>query len=152
MLGKVITGSFQALSKMIIITISGTSSIIRSKIAIMLTSLLMVAALTTANVLPPMLLVYAQLSSSSNYDNKNNPIKHIVIIMQENRSFDHYFGTYPGANGLPSDVCMPLDPQNPSHGCVKPFLTSIPVTMGDLPHGYQSSIIAYNNGKMDGFM
>ena len=28
-------------------------------------------------------------------------IKHIVIIMQENRSFDSYFGTYPGADGLP---------------------------------------------------
>ena len=28
-------------------------------------------------------------------------IQHIVIIMQENRSFDHYFGTYPGADGLP---------------------------------------------------
>lgn len=101
-----------------------------------------------------MSLVSAQLSSSgsSNSDNKNNPIKHIVVIMQENRSFDHYFGTYPGTNGLPKDVCMPLDPQNPSHGCVQPFLTRNPVTMGDLPHGYQSSIIAYNNGKMDGFM
>src|SRR5580704_14725084 len=39
-------------------------------------------------------------------------IKHIVIIMQENRSFDHYFGTYPGADGLPTKdgaftVCIP---------------------------------------------
>ena len=28
-------------------------------------------------------------------------IKHIVVIMQENRSFDSYFGTYPGADGFP---------------------------------------------------
>ena len=28
-------------------------------------------------------------------------IKHVIVIMQENRSFDHYFGTYPGADGLP---------------------------------------------------
>lgn len=28
-------------------------------------------------------------------------IKHVIIIMQENRSFDHYFGTFPGANGIP---------------------------------------------------
>ncbi|HYM23079.1 MAG TPA: alkaline phosphatase family protein, partial [Vicinamibacterales bacterium] len=28
-------------------------------------------------------------------------IKHIVIVMQENRSFDHYFGTFPGADGIP---------------------------------------------------
>ena len=29
------------------------------------------------------------------------PITHVIIIMQENRSFDAYFGTYPGANGFP---------------------------------------------------
>ena len=28
-------------------------------------------------------------------------IRHVVIIMQENRSFDSYFGTYPGADGIP---------------------------------------------------
>ena len=28
-------------------------------------------------------------------------IKHVIVIMQENRSFDTYFGTYPGADGLP---------------------------------------------------
>src|SRR6266849_5756906 len=28
-------------------------------------------------------------------------IEHVVVIMQENRSFDHYFGTFPGADGLP---------------------------------------------------
>ena len=30
------------------------------------------------------------------------PIQHVVIIVQENRSFDSYFGTYPGANGIPN--------------------------------------------------
>ena len=28
-------------------------------------------------------------------------IKHVIIVMQENRSFDSYFGTYPGADGIP---------------------------------------------------
>jgi hypothetical protein len=42
-------------------------------------------------------------------------IKHIVVIMQENRSFDEYFGTFPGANGIPMQngvptVCAP-DPK-----------------------------------------
>ena len=52
-------------------------------------------------------------------------IQHIVIIMQENRSFDHYFGTYPGANGIPRDtngvpkVCVP----DPLTGiCMRPYL------------------------------
>src|SRR2546425_12727256 len=51
-------------------------------------------------------------------------IKHVIVIMQENRSFDHYFGTYPGADGLPRNadgsfaVCVP----NPATGgCEKPF-------------------------------
>ncbi len=30
-------------------------------------------------------------------------IQHIVVIMQENRSFDSYFGTYPGADGIPNE-------------------------------------------------
>ena len=39
-------------------------------------------------------------------------IQHIIIIMQENRSFDSYFGTFPGADGLPTKdgaltVCNP---------------------------------------------
>src|SRR5277367_2219964 len=41
------------------------------------------------------------------------PIKHVIVIMQENRSFDQYFGTFPGADGIPPDACIPLDPHNP---------------------------------------
>jgi phospholipase C len=39
------------------------------------------------------------------------PIKHFITLMQENHSFDNYFGTYPGANGIPKDLCMPVDPR-----------------------------------------
>ena len=50
-------------------------------------------------------------------------IRHIVMIVQENRSFDSYFGTYPGADGIPAigghfTVCLP-DPL--SGGCDRPF-------------------------------
>ncbi len=48
-------------------------------------------------------------------------IEHVIVIMQENRSFDHYFGTFPGADGIPKNVCLP-DPQH--GGCVKPFVTT----------------------------
>ena len=44
-------------------------------------------------------------------------IKHVVVIMQENRSFDSYFGTYPGADGIPRGVCVP----DPRGGCLKPY-------------------------------
>jgi phospholipase C len=94
----------------------------------------------------------AQQEQLNNNNNSNNPIKHIVVIMQENHSFDNYFGTYPGANGIPENVCMPLDPEHPNpHSCVKPFL-STNATSPDIPHEYLPSHIAYNNGKMDGFM
>ena len=44
-------------------------------------------------------------------------IKHVIIIMQENRSFDSYFGTYPGAGGIPMQngvptVCVPDPPEH----------------------------------------
>ena len=41
------------------------------------------------------------------------PIKHFVVLMQENHTFDNYFGTYPGADGLPPNVCMPNDARRP---------------------------------------
>ncbi|MBV8689060.1 MAG: phospholipase, partial [Candidatus Eremiobacteraeota bacterium] len=44
-------------------------------------------------------------------------IKHVIVIMQENRSFDSYFGTYPGADGIPPSACIPA----PRGGCVRPY-------------------------------
>jgi phospholipase C len=75
-------------------------------------------------------------------------IQHVVMIMQENRSFDSYFGTYPGANGIPAGVCEP-DPLN--GGCVKPFHDPSDVNTGG-PHGTESSINDIDGGMMDGFV
>ena len=36
------------------------------------------------------------------------PIEHFVVLMQENHSFDNYFGTFPGADGIPPGTCMPV--------------------------------------------
>src|SRR5215207_11293503 len=52
-------------------------------------------------------------------------LKHLVFIVQENRSFDHYFGTFPGAEGIPMrdgkpSVCVP-DPI--ARRCVRPYHT-----------------------------
>jgi phospholipase C len=81
-------------------------------------------------------------------------IKHVVIIMQENRSFDQYFGTFPGADGFPHDatgnisVCVP----DPIRGhCVAPFHDPKDVTGGG-PHGAPDAARDINNGKMDGFI
>ncbi len=75
-------------------------------------------------------------------------IRHVVIIMQENRSFDSYFGTYPGADGIPADVCVP----DPTHGgCVTPFHDPADKNSGG-PHGAASAAADINGGKMDGFV
>src|ERR671928_603246 len=81
-------------------------------------------------------------------------IKHVVIIMQENRSFDSYFGTYPGADGIPMNrhgnpkVCVP----DPSAGiCWRPYHDPR-VRTGGGPHGAGNSRRDINGGKMDGFI
>jgi phospholipase C len=81
-------------------------------------------------------------------------IRHVVVIMQENRSFDHYFGTFPGADGIPVDasgnptVCV-NDPK--SGQCVKPYHLTADKNVGG-PHGSQAFTACVDNGKMDGFI
>ena len=81
-------------------------------------------------------------------------IKHVIVIMQENRSFDQYFGTYPGADGFPRDaggdfaVCNP----NPATGaCDKPFHDTRDLNAGG-PHGQNDATSDIDGGKMDGFV
>jgi phospholipase C len=75
-------------------------------------------------------------------------IQHVVVIMQENRSFDSYFGTYPGADGIPHGVCVP-DPVN--GGCVAPFHDSADINYGG-PHSAKNATADIDAGKMDGFV
>ena len=86
-------------------------------------------------------------------DPEIHAIKHVVMIMQENRSFDSYFGTYPGADGYPMrngkpNVCVP-DPL--LHRCVRPFHDSNLRNEGG-PHGPQNALRDIDGGKMDGFV
>lgn len=75
-------------------------------------------------------------------------IKHFVFIMQENHSFDSYFGTYPGADGPPAGVCLP----NPHGGpCVAPYHNRNDVNRGG-PHDWDNAVAAVNGGAMDGFL
>src|SRR5437016_12517056 len=75
-------------------------------------------------------------------------IEHVVTIMQENRSFDQYFGTYPGARGFPPGVCVP-DPVN--GGCQRPFHDAAIQHKGG-PHGAAAQIADVDGGAMDGFV
>jgi phospholipase C len=75
-------------------------------------------------------------------------IQHVIVIMQENRSFDSYFGTYPGADGIPSGVCVP-DPAN--GGCVAPYVDHQDENTGG-PHMDANFVADVNGGNMDGFV
>jgi len=50
-----------------------------------------------------------------------SPLQHIIFIIQENHSFDNYFGTYPGVNGFPAGLRVPFNPNNASWGYLSPF-------------------------------
>lgn len=76
-------------------------------------------------------------------------IEHIIFLIQENHSFDNYFGTYPGADGIPAGTKMPLYPGGP--GVISPFHLAFRLTH-DLDHSWETAHAAYNGGKMDGFI
>ncbi|TMB86219.1 MAG: phospholipase [Chloroflexi bacterium] len=80
-------------------------------------------------------------------------IQHVVVIMQENRSFDSYFGTYPGAEGLPRNdgqftVCVP-DPR--AGGCQKPYHDAAIINGGG-KHQKGDADADIDGGRMDGFI
>jgi phospholipase C len=73
--------------------------------------------------------------------------------MQENRSFDSYFGTYPDADGIPMQNGIPsVCVNNPATGqCVKPYHDPNDRNGGG-PHNEASSTADIDGGKMDGFI
>jgi phospholipase C len=82
-------------------------------------------------------------------------IKHVVIIMQENRSFDTYFGTFPGADGIPglagNPGTAPCVPDPSTGGCDAPFHNPGDQNYGG-PHGASAATADIDGGRMDGFV
>jgi phospholipase C len=70
------------------------------------------------------------------------PIKHVVYLMLENRSFDNIFGRYPGADGATS---------GDDAGKEVPLIDCPQWLPGDIPHDHAAALNCFNNGKMDGF-
>jgi len=80
-------------------------------------------------------------------------IQHVVVIMQENRSFDQYFGLFPRVDGLPRQngqfaACIP-DPASGS--CARPYHDAGDRNSGG-PHGEANATNDIDGGKMDGFV
>ncbi|MBA3728303.1 MAG: hypothetical protein H0W94_03745 [Actinobacteria bacterium] len=70
-------------------------------------------------------------------------IEHVVFIVKENRSFDHYFGRYPGADGATSGETF--------EGETIPLRDAPDVEPHDIAHGFSSALQSINDGRMNGF-
>ena len=82
-------------------------------------------------------------------------IGHIVVLMQENRSFDHYLGQLcrqgqPGVECEPTGASNP-NPLNPSGPAITAFHKTSNCEVADLDHSWSGSHREWNNGAMDGF-
>ena len=93
------------------------------------------------------------------------PIQHLVVIFQENVSFDHYFGTYPVAANPPGEPAFSAVPNMPAVNGLGPALISLNPNVDppfridrsqaltcDQGHGYTAEQKAYDSGLLDKFV
>ena len=133
---------------------------------------------TVAPTVVAAMLVNSTLAFAGGYTNPNNlptatPIKHIVVIFNENRSFDHYFATYPVAANPAGEIPFVAKPHTPAAanlktaglltnnpnlnpangtGATNPFrLDRTQANTTSQNHAYTPEQEAYDNGKMDLF-
>jgi phospholipase C len=85
----------------------------------------------------------SQLSKQVQHPPDLTAIQHFVFIVKENRSFDDYFGTFPGANGATTGLI--------STGQVIPLGHMPDVTPRDVSHDWNATRLAMDFGKMDKF-
>jgi phospholipase C len=71
-----------------------------------------------------------------------SPLQHIVIMIQENRSFDNFFATYPGADGTTTGK---------THTGQTVQLKEVGLVSTDIDHRWQAFVTEYRHGKMNGF-
>ncbi len=116
------------------------------------------AAMLAACAVPAVTNAFASstAAAAATTDPSAGKIKHIIWIMQENRSFDNYFGTYPGANGIPSDGAGHFLSSTCEYDPVKPDTPACPYhnysdTNSGGDHSSSSTIRDINDGAMDGF-
>jgi phospholipase C len=121
------------------------------------------AAAAAAALMPPN--VRRALADGPPRGGSLRDVKHVVLLMQENRSFDHYFGTMAGVRGFGDDKALKLpdgrsvfyqpDPQNPK-GYLLPFHLDTRTTSAQkIPstsHAWEVQHASWNGGKMDNWL
>ncbi|MET0800529.1 MAG: alkaline phosphatase family protein [Actinomycetota bacterium] len=78
-----------------------------------------------------------------------NPIEHVIFLIKENRSFDHYFGRYPGVDGARKGGT--LDCSTFQKGSTVELQDAPLVMPHDLGHAFYPGLLSINGGKMNGF-
>ena len=119
-------------------------------------------------------LLVASLAGKGASNQTATPVKHIVVIFDENVSFDHYFGTYPNALNRPHETAFKARPGTPQVNGLTPMLLQRnpnflnakvnqgfavnPFRLGpaqaytaDQNHGYTEEQLAFHAGLMDSF-
>jgi phospholipase C len=107
------------------------------------------------------LTIGPQVPSGSGGCSKLTDIEHVVIFIQENRSFDHYFGSYRGVRGFADQSAAFQQPDSantmdPPIGKLLPFHLDTTTTNAacthDITHAWVPQHQSWNGGAMDGFV
>src|SRR5581483_9305714 len=82
---------------------------------------------------------------------EDSGIDHIVVVMMENRSFDHYLGWVPGADGVQAGLSFrdAAGNSHPTYDLAPNFQNCM---LADPDHSYAGGRVEINNGRMDGFL
>lgn len=110
-------------------------------------------------------LLSVSLAPTVNAGDTTTPIKHIVVVFQENVSFDHYFGTYPLATNPANEPAFHAKHGTPTvNGLTQELLTNntnlanpqrldrSQALTCDQDHNYRDEQLAFDNGLMDKFV
>ncbi len=79
------------------------------------------------------------------------PIEHVVFVVKENRTFNNYFATYPGAVGATEGGTIRCAEEGCQDGPVIPLRLADDVQAHDLTHCFRCGLVAINGGKMNGY-
>ena len=80
-----------------------------------------------------------------------NPIEHVIFVIKENRTFDNYFASYPGANGAKKGGTLECGETGCVPGPDVPLEPAPYIMPHDITHGFASGLYAINGGEMNGF-
>jgi phospholipase C len=126
---------------------------VRQRIRLVVAGTVAVLALAAAVVGPALGTGASARATPADPGTGIEKIQHVVVIMQENRSFDQYFGTYPGlpvGAGVSLSTCVSQPTKKDPSFCQTPYHSADDENNGG-PHANSSFVADLDGGKLDGF-